>query len=171
MPGHGEKQERLQELAISALLTEPTVEAAAAKVGVSYATLKGWLKDRAFREVYAATRREILEQTVARLLTLTEQACEALRRNLTAERPADQLKATALILEHAARGVEVLDLARQIAELRADVEAIKHGRGDDGPAAGEAPRGADPTGGGPAGPPGAVDPAPRPPDVGVSQPG
>jgi hypothetical protein len=38
-PGHGQKQSRLQERAIVCLLTQPTIEAAAAEAGVAYRTL------------------------------------------------------------------------------------------------------------------------------------
>ena len=40
MSGHGQKYDRKQEQAIAALLSEGTVEQAAAKAGVGYATLR-----------------------------------------------------------------------------------------------------------------------------------
>jgi hypothetical protein len=61
MAGHGEKKGRKAELAIAALLAEPTVEAAAARAGVSAGTLKNWLADPAFRRAYRRARREVVE--------------------------------------------------------------------------------------------------------------
>jgi len=106
--GHGEKMGRKFEQAIAALLDRPTVTEAAAAVGVDESTLRTWLRDAEFQAAYATARREVLERTVARLLAITGEAVEALRRNLTAEKSADQLRAAALILEYATRGVEGL---------------------------------------------------------------
>jgi hypothetical protein len=66
--------------------------------------------------------RGVLEKTVAELMEATAEACQTLRQNLKAERPSDQLRAAALILEHARAGFEALDLAVELAELRAEVE-------------------------------------------------
>jgi hypothetical protein len=165
MAGHGEKFERKLELAVAALLSEPTVEAAAAKVGVGYATLKSWLKDPEFAAAYAEARREVLERSVARLLALTDKAVKALERNLDCGKPSGENRAAALVFEHAYRGVEVLDLARQLAELRAEMLGrLSHVHGDPGAGAGEAagrPSGQD-GGGGDADTPGPGPPPPGP---------
>jgi hypothetical protein len=130
MPG-GMKRNHRWEAALAALLSEKTLAEAAAKAAISERTLKGWLRESDFRAAYAEARREVLERTVARLLAVTGKAVEALERNLTAERPADQLRAAALTLEHAVRGVEVLDLAEQVEEVRRSIEGLKtHGAGD-----------------------------------------
>jgi hypothetical protein len=127
MLGHGEKQERLLELAIAALLTESTVEAAAAKAGVSYATLKGWLRrDEAFREEYAAARREILQGTVSRLLAASTRAVDTLVGLLDCDRPATRARAAVAVLDFTIRGTDTLDLAEQVADLKKRVEGL-HG--------------------------------------------
>jgi hypothetical protein len=137
--GHGDKLSRKFEQAIAALLDLPTVTEAAAAVGVDESTLRAWLRDPAFAAAYADARREILSRTVARLLAVTGKAVEALERNLTAERPADQLRAAALVLEYAVRGVEVLDLTEQVEELKRQVEERQHGIGGDQGPGGEDP--------------------------------
>jgi hypothetical protein len=92
-----------------ALLAEPTVEAAAAKVGVAYSTLKEWLRDPEFQADYAAARRELLERGVARLLATVGKAVEALERNLTCGTPAAEIRAALAVLTHAMRGTEMLN--------------------------------------------------------------
>jgi hypothetical protein len=116
MPG-GNKISRKQEAAIAALLSQPTLEAAATAAGVSLRTLKGWLHLPEFAAEYAAARRLVLEGSVARLLAATGRAVETLERNLDADRPGDQIRAAVAILEHAHKGVEVLDLEARIATL------------------------------------------------------
>ena len=56
---------RLREQALAALLTEKTVEDAAAKAGIAYRTLKLWLTRPDFQADYRAARAEILDRTVA----------------------------------------------------------------------------------------------------------
>src|SRR5262249_22587519 len=91
------------------------------------ATLRRWLNLPDFRAHYAEARTGVLERTVARLLAATGKAVEALERNLEADRPADEVRAARAILAHATKGVEVLDLAEQVAELRRQVQEIQHG--------------------------------------------
>jgi len=60
-----------------------------------------------------------------------------LKKNLKAPRESDQIKAAALILEHSTRAVELWDLAQEVAELRRQMEELKHGTGQHPPAGGE----------------------------------
>ena len=60
--GHGEKMSRKGDLLVAALLTEPTLEAAAARAGVAVNTAKNWLKDPAFLAAYREARRRVVEQ-------------------------------------------------------------------------------------------------------------
>jgi hypothetical protein len=120
--------ERLQERAVAALLDRPTVSEAAAAVGIDESTLGVWLRDSAFQAAYAVARREILERTVARLLAVTGEAVEALRRNLGCGKPAAEIRAATAILDHAARGVEAVDLAEQIAAIKKQLEGLRGDR-------------------------------------------
>jgi len=122
MSGHGEKRNRRQEIAIAALISEPTVEGAAAKAGIAPVTLWRWLRDDSgFREAYRAARRQVIEQAVANLQRAAGEAVETLRTNLHADSPSVQVRAAVAILEHAYRGAEVLDLAERINALEAQV--------------------------------------------------
>jgi len=115
--GHGEKLTRKMEQAITALLSEPTVEAAAARVEISHRTLKRWLVNAAFAAAFAAARRQVLEAAVVKLVGVTGEAVDTLAANLGADRPGDQIRAAVAILEHAYRGVEVLDLEARLSAL------------------------------------------------------
>jgi hypothetical protein len=117
MMGHGEKRTRKQELAIAALLVEATVEAAAAKAGVCYRTLKGWLADLDFRAAYREARRAVVEGAVGRLQHATGKAVETLTRNLDCGNAAAENRAAVAILELALKGVELQDVLARLDEL------------------------------------------------------
>jgi hypothetical protein len=117
LAGHGAKSGRKRELAIAALLTEPTVEAAALKAGVGYRTLKSWLKDREFLASYRRARSAVVEGALGRLQQVTGEAVDTLRRNLTCGRPGDEIKAAVAVLDHAIKAVELADLEARLTAL------------------------------------------------------
>jgi hypothetical protein len=114
---------RKQEAAIAALLSEATVEAAAAKAGISISTLKRWLAEPSFRRLYQQARAGLLERVVATLLRLSTSAIVALGRNLTCGKPSVEVRAAEAILTQATRGVELLDLAERVEQLEAAAKA------------------------------------------------
>lgn len=59
MHGHGEKLSRHREVAIEALLANPTIHAAAQAIQVNETTLRRWLKDPEFRVDLAEARAEL----------------------------------------------------------------------------------------------------------------
>jgi hypothetical protein len=157
MAGHGDKSRRW-ELAIGALMSEATVEAAARKARVGYRTLKGWLALPEFQAAYRQARQEVVERTVARLLALTGKAVETLDRNLTCGRPAAEIRAAELALAQGYKGVEVLDLAQEVEELKRLIQEMRHGQRNPETGTSEAPAehrpGGSPPDGGGAGPAG-----------------
>jgi hypothetical protein len=108
---------RKQDAAIAALLTEPTIEAAALKAEVAYSSLRGWLRLPDFQAAYRAARRSVVEAALARLQQATGAAVDTLQRNLTCGKSGDEIKAAVAVLDHAVKAVEVLDLAERIAAL------------------------------------------------------
>jgi hypothetical protein len=65
--GHGSKFSRKMENAVTALLTQSNMDAAARSVGISVATLLRWQKEPEFQTAYREARRAAYSQAVARL--------------------------------------------------------------------------------------------------------
>jgi hypothetical protein len=125
--GHGERLSRKQELAVAALITEPTIGAAAAKVGVHERTMRTWLADDGFRGAFRKECRSIVTVATGKLQSITSDAVAALGKNLRAKRPADQLKAVDLVLGHVVRLAELCDLTDEVEKLK-----VAMAGGDDG---------------------------------------
>jgi hypothetical protein len=110
MSGHGEKLTRKQEQAIAALLSEPTLDEAAAKTGVAPATLRRWLKEPGFRAAYRQARRELVEGAVGRIQAATGQAVDTLvavaKDGL---KDSDRVRAAVALLDHAIRSLAEAD--------------------------------------------------------------
>jgi transposase-like protein len=117
MTGHGEKLSRKQEQSIGALLTEPTISAAAAAVGIGEATLRRWMKLDDFTTEYRAARRQVVEQATARLQQASSGAVDTLVKSLEADSESVQLRAAIAILADATNAVELLDLEERLAAL------------------------------------------------------
>ncbi len=118
MKGSGAKLERKQELAIVALLQQPTVEAAAEVAGVADVTLWRWMQQPEFTDRYRAARRQVLEQAIAQLQQASGEAVETLRRNLTCTVASVEVRAALAIIDQAVKGAEVLDLNQSHGETR-----------------------------------------------------
>jgi hypothetical protein len=121
--GHGAKTHRV-ELAISALLTESSVSAAAAKAGVSHTTLKTWMKKEKFRVMLARARREILSATVARILAGSGAAVNRLMANLDSEEGGVSNTAAKALLDFSVRGLEFCDLDSWLREAEKNYHAF-----------------------------------------------
>jgi hypothetical protein len=164
MAGHGQKLSRKQESAIAALLSEPTVARAAAKAGVSPRALKGWLSLPGFQCAFREARRRVVDGAVAQMQRATGAAVRALRRNLTAEKASDQIRAAQIILEGSIKAVELTNLVERIEDLERAL--LERGSHDDsnpdaaGGAVGDSPGPAD------GHPHAAVGPAPAGPGAG-----
>jgi hypothetical protein len=146
MAGHGEKKSRKWDSAIAALLTAPTIEAAATAVGVSERSVRNWLREPAFARQFREARRQLVETAIARLQSVSSQAVDALKRNLTCGAAGQEIRAALGILEHSIMAVETLDLVQQIEELQRDFEELKNGHRNSGARSSEATAGCEPTG-------------------------
>jgi hypothetical protein len=140
--GHGEKRSRKWEAAIAALLEEPTVEKAAEKAGVSYSTLKGWVRSPEFQVAYREARRQIVEHAIGKVQRSCGRAVRTLTRLLRCGHPPTEKGAAVALLDYSLRGVEVADLAQAVEDLKAEMEEMRNG------ARGTAATGAEDAGGG-----------------------
>lgn len=118
-----------QHKAIAALLGEPTIKAAAEKLGIGERTLHTWLGEPAFEAAYRAARRDAVRQAVAQLQRSAGSAAATLASiaENKAERGHVRVQAARAVLELAIRAVELEDLD---ARLRA-LEAAAQQRGEE----------------------------------------
>jgi len=117
---------RKQDTAIGALLSRPTISAAAESVGIGESTLRRWLKDRDFLAAYRAARREAVSQAVGHLQGACSVAVVALTDiSQDVNSPASaRVSAAKSILELALKGVELEDLAVPVEELESQVSRV-----------------------------------------------
>jgi hypothetical protein len=125
------KQEKL----IALLLTEKTIDEACKKADVNVTTYWRWMQDEKFLREYRKVRRGILENTVAKLQSVTHQAIETLERNLHCENPSVEIRCAQIILEQSMKGLESLEFERRIEQLENFVndleQQVKHLDEDD----------------------------------------
>jgi len=115
--GHGQKRARLEDGALAALLSEPTIAAAATKAGIGESTLLRWMAETDFKARYRAARRQVVEGAIGRLQQAATLAVDALTRNLTCGTPAVEVGAARTILDQATKAVELVDLAERVEAL------------------------------------------------------
>src|SRR5262245_752551 len=122
MTGHGEKLTRKQEAAIAAMLTEPTLTAAAALAGVSERTLRRWVRQPSFAAAYRQDRRELVDTAIGRVQAATGQAVDVLIAVAKGgAKDSDRVRAASALLDHAFRGLMDADALR--GPLEADDES------------------------------------------------
>ena len=119
------KREQLEDRALAALLSEPTIAQAAAKADISESTMLRWLADPSFKARYRDARRQVVELAVTNLQQATSDAVEALTRNLTCGVPASEIAAAKAVLDFAVKGVELVDLSERVEQLERAAEATK----------------------------------------------
>jgi hypothetical protein len=125
MKGHGSKFGRKKEAAIAALLTQRTVEDAARAVGISVSTLLRWQKDPEFDAGFRAARRAAYGLTTARLQQGSSAAATILMKvMLDQNTPAStRIRAAEIIVNHAAKAIEIEDIEARVSELERATEA------------------------------------------------
>jgi transposase-like protein len=69
-----------QEVAVTTLLTCPTIVDAARRCGIAEVTLHRWLKQATFQAAYRAARGAVVRQAITQLQRATSAAVQALRR-------------------------------------------------------------------------------------------
>lgn len=120
MNANGSKLTRKQESAIAALLTAPTIEAAAVVVGVGEVTLWRWMKLPEVQEAYRAARHEVVSQAIARLQRACSKAVDTLEEIMADQGAKDSARV------NAAKAVLELSLkAGESEELVARVETLE----------------------------------------------
>jgi hypothetical protein len=171
VPGH---KRNLDDGLVAALAAGASNVAAAARAGVNERTVRRRLEDPAFRGRVDEARADLVRQAVGKLAEVGALAGETLAALVReGESGTVKLGACRAVLEYMFRGIEVDALARQVAELRRELEGLK--RGDGGHQGGVEPAeeaGSRPPGGDADPPAGGLEGGPRPPDdAGGAEPG
>jgi hypothetical protein len=157
----GSGKKHCDEAIVAALAAGGNVAAAARHARVSERTVHRRLEDPSFRAKVDQARTELVRQTVGRLAAVGVLATDKLHSLLGAKSEAVQLGAARAVLDYMLKAVDSDLLARQLVELREQVEELRRERGNTSPPGG-------PAAGGPglneAG--GDPDPGPDPPQPG-----
>ncbi len=118
MNGHGEKKSRKSEQFIAALMSYPSIEAAAKSVGIGNATAWRWMKDPKFTQEYREARREAMRHTTARLQEAAREAVECLRDiQKTGGSESARVAAARTILEQALKAADLEDVQDRLQAL------------------------------------------------------
>ena len=110
-----------QDKALAALLSHPTVPAAAKACGSSEATLFRYLRDDNFTAHYRRARAEVVEHAISQLQRDCSVAAQALREICASqEAPASaRVAAAKAILDGAIKAVELQDMAARLEGVEA----------------------------------------------------
>ena len=112
------------ELAVEALLTEPTIEAAAARAKIGLRTLHRWMETPEFDALYRHSKRKIINFAISRLQQATGEAVQVLRdiMNDTDNPASARVTAARTVIEQALRAVELEELVERVEALEKIVE-------------------------------------------------
>ena len=115
------KLTRKQEALMSALLTAPSLAAAAQQAGLSEVTAWRWLKDTTFQAAYREARRAVVQHAIAQVQQATGEAVETLRNVMQdpAAPASARVSAAKAMLETALKGIDIDDLEVRLAALEA----------------------------------------------------
>jgi transposase-like protein len=130
MKGHGSKFSRKMDQAVAALLTQRNVEEAARAVGIGVATLLRWQKEPEFQKAYRDARRAAFGQAVARLQQMSGAAVAMLGKMMVEPTapPSTRVRAAEVIINHAAKAIEIEDIEARVTELERAAATSKQPR-------------------------------------------
>lgn len=130
MTGHGEKLSRKKEMAIAALLSQPSIPEAARAVKIGEKTLWRWLQREDFRNAYVEARREVVSQVLAQVQCGMSEAVETLREVMRDDSATASARVSAarVMIDIGLQGTEVEDLERRIYRLEQNAGRGKQGR-------------------------------------------
>jgi hypothetical protein len=119
--GHGAKSDAVGEAAILALLTEKSIQLAAARCRVNERTLRRWLTDdAAFKAEYDHARQAIYHAGMARVQALTGKGVETLEELLDAKKfPAVRLGAARTVVELGIHQHDTETIMRKLEDIEA----------------------------------------------------
>ncbi|HET6385619.1 MAG TPA: hypothetical protein VFJ58_19685 [Armatimonadota bacterium] len=115
-----------KEKALEALLSHPSVEAAARASGLSRATLWRYLADPSFQKALDARRTSSFAGVLERLQSSASSAIDVLEQHLHAEDPALQLRAALILLRQSEKATLHLTLCRRLDVAETAIENLEY---------------------------------------------
>ena len=114
---------------IDAMLTEPTIEKACQKAGVSRATGHKYLKVAAVKKTLRIKQDEMMDKTTQMLYLASSNAVSVLSDIMLDNKvnPFIRTQAAKAILEPSYKTHEIFGVVRQIEELRLEIEEVSKG--------------------------------------------
>jgi len=114
-----------QQKALEALLSEPTVLAAAEAAGVSRTTIFRWLGDSVFADAYRALRGQMLESTLTALQSASGDAVATLKTVMNDQeaKGSERVSAARCVLEMTLRAREILEVEERLKVLEEKLNA------------------------------------------------
>jgi hypothetical protein len=118
-----------QERAIRALLTEPSVRAAAKKAKVGEASLYRWLGEPVFATAYKEARSHLLTSTLTALQSAGGMAVETLKKVMddSAAQASARVSAAKNILEFGLKAREVLEVEERLKAIEERLKTLPEG--------------------------------------------
>ena len=113
-----------QNLAMEALISAPSIEAAAQACGLSRSTLERYMQDNEFRAEYERRRGDSLNAACTALQEAMSEAVSVLTAIMKedATSPAARIQAARSVLEYGMKLTELTDLAARVAALEAAIK-------------------------------------------------
>ena len=119
MNSFGEKINRKKEQAISALLSQPTLKAAAEVAGIGEKTLWRWLQNEDFQDAFMEVRRQLVQQVISNIQRSMSKAVNTLLEVMDdPDSPASsKVQAARSIIDVGLKGLELEDFELRLSRL------------------------------------------------------
>ena len=114
-----------QEKSILLLIAGLSLDAVAKKLKISPVTLWRWQQQDGYTARYRHLRRVRVEHSIASLQSLTNDAVECLRRNLTSGNTASEVRSALGILTKSLEGLDIMEMEQRVSEVEKRLEIAK----------------------------------------------
>lgn len=106
---------------VFALLEAPTMKEACRRCGISYDTGRRWTHTPEVQEMLATLRKEILDQSIGRLITRMDKAIATIDRNMDSKEasPFVQSFSAKVVIDHGVDIYKLANLESKISEFEA----------------------------------------------------
>jgi hypothetical protein len=110
---------------VLAIATGHSLPAAAKRAGVGTTTAYRRMQEPSFQQQVKEARNGILGQAVGRLSEAGLEAVETLRKAMKSKDEGARIRASLGVLHHLVRGVEMVEMAQQLADLRREIDELR----------------------------------------------